>query len=333
MVKMRMNQSIQGYPNLRYCKQTIPNLWESKEKERLKQAEKRLQRRLNREAHGMQGEISTDWRSTLQPSKMTFGQRRTMESVNAFLGGKRRVGLSLLAHKLPTLILVFYWYPQKDRTSHWNIVVMGWCLGCTRETRREYCTREKTTQLCTRMLMLMINYDGVDGDDDDYDYDDDDGDDDDDDALMVMMMMMVMVMVMVMVMAMVMVMVMVVMMMMKMVVMVMVSRRKWSSGCPYNEVKQRVWLVDPSLFFPSPAPHPMVSRRKWSSGCVPIMKLTSSGYFPIMKLTSPTPPPKAVCVKLSQLCVYKWVRILCAHLSQFCVRKWGAYLVRWLKWK
>ena len=26
----------------------------------------------------------------------------------------------------------------------------------------------------------------------------------------------------------------------------------------YNEVKQRVWLVDPTLFFPSPTPPPKV---------------------------------------------------------------------------
>ena len=28
--------------------------------------------------------------------------------------------------------------------------------------------------------------------------------------------------------------------------------------CPYNEVKQQVWLVDPTLFLPSPTPPPKV---------------------------------------------------------------------------
>ena len=66
---------------------------------------------------------------------------------------------------------------------------------------------------------------------------------------------------------------------------------------PYNEGKQRLWLVDPTLFFPSPTPPPKVEVGWLVSGsgvAVPynegkqrlwLVDLTL--FFP-----SPTPPPK-----------------------------------------
>ena len=36
------------------------------------------------------------------------------------------------------------------------------------------------------------------------------------------------------------------------------SKEVEQRSCPYNEVQQRVWLVDPALFFPCPTPPPKV---------------------------------------------------------------------------
>ena len=48
-------------------------------------------------------------------------------------------------------------------------------------------------------------------------------------------------------------------MMMLMVMMVMVRGRRCSHGCvPRIKSKKGLWLVDPTLFFPSPTPPPKV---------------------------------------------------------------------------
>ena len=66
---------------------------------------------------------------------------------------------------------------------------------------------------------------------------------------------------------------------------------------PYNEGKQRLWLVDPALFFPGPTPPPKVEVGWLVSGsgkAVPYNECKQRLWLVDLTLffPSPTPPPK-----------------------------------------
>ena len=66
---------------------------------------------------------------------------------------------------------------------------------------------------------------------------------------------------------------------------------------PYNEGKKRLWLVDPTLFFPSPTPPPKVEVGRLVSGsgkAVPYDECKQRLWLVDLTLffPSPTPPPQ-----------------------------------------